>query len=89
MFLIFLFSIKARLNLTLTLNGFSPTLAAQKGQKSPYKHRDRTATSYATPSAVQHSPPRGPGPAGTKQSNICSGLAETGQKASQLRPREL
>lgn len=35
MFLIFLFSVKVRLNLTLTFNGFNPTLAAQKGQKSP------------------------------------------------------
>lgn len=72
----------------LASDGFSPTLAARKQQKSPYKHRDRIARSYATPSPVQHSPPHGPGPAGTNQSNICCGLAETGQKARQLRPWE-
>lgn len=65
MFLIFLFSIKVRLTVTLTLDGFNPTPAAQKGQKSPYKYRDRIAGSYATPPAVQHSPAHGPGPTGT------------------------
>lgn len=33
MFQVFLFSVKVRLNLTFTVNGFSPTPAAQKGQK--------------------------------------------------------
>lgn len=55
---------------------------------APLLHRDRITSSYATPSAVQHSPPHEPGPAGTNQSNICSGLAETEHKASQLRPWE-
>lgn len=34
----------------LALDGFSPTLAAQKWQKFPYKYRDRIARSYASPS---------------------------------------